>query len=98
MGVLHRCDTPRCCNPAHLFLGTQLDNIADATAKGRVAQGERHYNAQLTAEAVQRIRAIPHKAISYTALAQEYGVSKHAIADLRRRKPRNWRRVLGVQS
>jgi hypothetical protein len=35
MHVLHRCDRPRCCNPAHLFIGTNADNVADMMAKGR---------------------------------------------------------------
>jgi hypothetical protein len=38
--VLHTCDTPRCCNPAHLFLGTVADNNADMIAKGREARGD----------------------------------------------------------
>jgi hypothetical protein len=33
--VLHRCDNPPCCNPAHLFVGTSADNTADRIAKGR---------------------------------------------------------------
>jgi hypothetical protein len=33
--VLHRCDVPTCVNPDHLFLGTQIENIADSVRKGR---------------------------------------------------------------
>jgi hypothetical protein len=35
MLVCHRCDVPACINPDHLFLGTSMDNVQDALAKGR---------------------------------------------------------------
>lgn len=42
MFVLHACDTPACVRPDHLSLGTQTDNMQDATQKGRVRKGASH--------------------------------------------------------
>jgi hypothetical protein len=35
MLVLHECDVPACCNPDHLKVGTQSDNMRDRIARGR---------------------------------------------------------------
>jgi len=42
--VCHRCDTPSCVNPDHLFLGTAKENAQDAKAKGRLPAGDNHYS------------------------------------------------------
>jgi len=53
--VLHSCDDPRCVNPAHLRLGTALDNANDAVSRGRNSRGEAHGNSRLTDEIVREI-------------------------------------------
>lgn len=76
--VLHRCDNPPCCNPAHLFLGTMLDNTRDMIRKGRNAKGERMNSAKLTEADVIRIRELA-PSVRVMKLAEMFGVSHATI-------------------
>lgn len=75
--VLHTCDNPLCCNPAHLRKGSHADNMADKRAKGRTVAP----SAKLTPQQVQEIRSrYAAGGVSYGKLAAEYGISKHNVA------------------
>lgn len=80
--VLHRCDNPPCCNPAHLFLGTQQTNCTDAKAKDRHARGERNGGAKLTADQVIAIRADGRRQID---IAANYGVRQTTVSEIKQR-------------
>jgi hypothetical protein len=70
--VLHRCDNPPCVNPAHLFLGTNADNIRDREAKGR---GVPPRHAKLTAEQVLEFRRRCAAGSTAWQLSKEFGIS-----------------------
>lgn len=74
--VCHRCDTPACCNPEHLFLGTRGENNHDTKRKGRVPHGERRAFAKLKDRDIPAIRADPR---SLAKVAADYGVSVKTI-------------------
>jgi len=84
--VCHKCDTPCCVNPNHLFLGTRADNMRDMADKRRnrvphpKIQGEAHFNSRLTEDDVLSIREkfVPRK-YTQKMLAEEYGVSARTI-------------------
>lgn len=91
--VCHRCDVPRCVNPAHLFLGTALENQRDCKAKGRVPKGARRAGAKLTDDAVREVRSrYAAGGVSQDALAAEMGVSQEAIGRVLRGK--TWNHVV----
>jgi hypothetical protein len=90
--ILHTCDNRACCNPAHLFIGSDTDNSRDREAKGRGnhARGQEHGLTILTDEDVVRIY---QSSESYAALGRRYGVSDVTIRNIREGK--TWQHVTG---
>jgi hypothetical protein len=91
MLVLHSCDNPPCCNPAHLSLGTQSRNMWERNTKGRTAKGEQLPQTKLTEKAVQDIRRQYKNGASMHALAREYSVDRITIRLIVRRL--TWKHV-----
>lgn len=101
LNVLHTCDNRKCVNPAHLFVGTQKDNLLDCYNKGRRSWeslpqekktiGEKSHNAKLTANDVLLIRASKLK-ISERELARTFGVSNGVIHSIISGK--SWKHLL----
>jgi hypothetical protein len=88
--VLHKCDTPSCVNPTHLFLGTRLENIRDMDRKGRriPASGELQGRSVLTEAKVREIRADTRKV---KQIAASFCVGESAIRHVL--AGRSWKNV-----
>lgn len=83
--VMHSCDNRGCFNPAHLSLGTHLDNCHDKINKGRQKEPKRrkledHHNSKLTLAAIAEIRSCKGRVREF---AKKYGVSTSCINDAR---------------
>ena len=87
--VLHKCDTPRCVRPEHLFLGTRPENSRDMVAKGRSTKGrpgpwcgKGHPLAKLDADSVRAIRTLSAVGRTLLSIAHEHGVSKRTVLNV----------------
>ena len=93
----HDCDNPPCCNPSHLWGGSQSENVADMDFKGRrknsTRRGEASNKAKLTAEQAAEIFRSPE---SNTVLGRRFGVTATAVALIK--KGRNWAHVTGANN
>lgn len=93
--VLHRCDVRPCCNPTHLFIGTNQDNINDSVAKGRRKGIARNIPSGLTykpwsyaarvshmklkPEHFAGVKSLLDKGETQRSVAKKYGVSQGTI-------------------
>lgn len=85
--VCHHCDNPPCINPEHLFVGTDLDNVLDASRKGRLRNGlgpgEKSGWHKLNNEKVFAIRAALGR---FVDIAKQFGVSYTTIYNIKARE------------
>lgn len=87
--VCHTCDNPECVNPAHLFLGTHANNMADMAEKGRSTIGLRNPNVKLTEDKVRDIR---DGSGTRKEKAERHGVSIETVYQIRTGK--TWRHLI----
>lgn len=71
--VLHRCDVPLCCNPQHLFLGTNRDNIDDKVRKDRASK-------KLTFKNAAEVHRLAASGMSQSAIARMMNVNQSTIS------------------
>lgn len=83
--VLHKCDTPSCANPTHLFLGSQADNMRDMRLKGRAGDisGERAGLAKLTQTQADEIRTAKG---THRSIAAAYGIDHSQVTRIKNGK------------
>jgi hypothetical protein len=81
--VCHKCDTPACVNPDHLFVGTRLDNNQDAVKKMRHAFGQKNGKTRLTRNHIHEILT-DHR--PQHEIAKSYGVSQSHISRIKNNK------------
>lgn len=78
----HRCDNPPCCNPAHLFVGTERENQADRATKGRSADLRGTLNGRAKLRPAD-VRAIRSGTLDHTATGKQFGVSRTTVQHIR---------------
>lgn len=91
--VLHSCDNVKCVKPAHLFLGTNADNVQDKVNKGREARGEKIGSSKLTWKEVRAIRKYYKSkhggSKTHQQIADHFGIDQSAISRIISNK--SWR-------
>lgn len=91
--VLHKCDNPPCCNPAHLYVGDAAQNAADKVARNRQQRlrGTDNGRHVLTVASVLDIRQRCAGGESRIAVAERYGITPAMVGRVVRRQ--NWAHV-----
>ncbi len=89
--VLHQCDNRPCCNPSHLFEGTNDDNMKDMVSKGRARTGSRpgaeNGNAKLTDFEIAEMRRAHEEVGFYDwELAKAFKIGRSSVGRILRQE------------
>ena len=88
--LLHKCDTPACINPDHLYIGNQKDNMQDRKNRNRwiPPKGEEVSWSKLTEAEIKLIKELPglHKDI-----AKQFGISRSCVSLIKGNK--RWKHI-----
>lgn len=95
--VLHSCDHPTCCNPKHLRLGDQQDNIADCVQRNRIAKGKQNGNAKLSDADVEQILFLKILGVKSKEIAKQFNVSRSTILHLHKGETRYGSNRVSIQ-
>ena len=79
---LHKCDTPACVNPSHLFSGTHMLNMVDRDLKGRTCKCEASSAAKVSRADVEAIRSAYSNGVQQKTLAIQYGITQSHVSRL----------------
>ena len=86
MYLLHKCDVRHCCNPDHLYPGTQKDNMRDMLERKRTGnrrgqpKGDAHSMSKLTQEQAEQIIRLAAVGEDHASLARHFGVGRTQVA------------------
>lgn len=87
LSVLHHCDNRKCINPAHIYVGTQKQNMADKVGRGRALTGNNRGTAHPAAKIADAdVYEIRKSKDSNPTLAKKYGLTPAAIGMVKRRR------------
>lgn len=87
--VLHKCDTPPCANPDHLFLGTNMENTHDMMRKRRAV------HMKITPEDMVEIQDLLHaKIFTQLEVGRLYGIAQPTVSEILRGK--RWHQRSGL--
>lgn len=94
--VLHHCNNPACCNPAHLYAGTCEDNTKQSVREDRHVNncGEVHGNNKLSEDDVRTIFSMYKEGYLQREIAEKFEISRAYVSQICSRKA--WKYLVGI--